>query len=510
MRIEYERDERLPALAWCARALAGGPLRVRHGDAVETRGDGFVEGAWDGDFDRFDFDRAQSLAGTGGRIRNGTVVFAAPFHPLERLFVLRGTGQIFVSNSLVFLLSEAGDALDLAHPGYFFDIQAQVWRGIRPPAATLRTRIGQHVELHPCCNLELGADLSLRHQPKPLGPPPASFGDYVGLLLDTADTLARNAAVAHRRQPYRLIAACSRGYDSTAAAAIARHAGCTEGVTFARSATLAVHPLFGSTEAVLDDSGADSLRALGMIPYEYDRLDVNRLPGHPRSEFFLSPLAVTDSSMAVMADRLGGSVLVSGRHGERYWGPTRRSARRNLRELDDSYLSGHTLGEFRLRVGFFHCPIPYVGALHGPSIYRITHSAEMAPWKLGTGYYDRPIARRIAEQAGVPRDFFGQKKRGAMLEARDLTESSDTDLRAFVASEVPAAIRRRLNGQRLSERANAMRRFSYLRAHYAHWPLAATAMKLVGIDRTHPLRDSIYQYQFHWGVAKIFNRYART
>jgi hypothetical protein len=55
-----------------------------------------------------------------------------------------------------------------------------------------------------------------------------------------------------------------------------------------------------------------------------------------------------------------------------------------------------------------------------------------------------------------------------------------------------------------------MRRFSYLRAHYAHWPLAATAMKLVGIDRTHPLRDSIYQYQFHWGLAKIFNRYART
>ncbi len=57
-------------LAWCAHARAGGPVRVRHGAGVETRDDGFAEGAWDGDFDAFDFDRAGSFAGSGARRRD--------------------------------------------------------------------------------------------------------------------------------------------------------------------------------------------------------------------------------------------------------------------------------------------------------------------------------------------------------------------------------------------------------------------------------------------------------
>ena len=89
MTIDFECDERLPPLAWCARARAGAPLRVRHGTRVETRRDGFVEGVWDDEFEAFDFDRAVTLAGSGGRVRGSRVVFAAPFHPLERLFVVR-------------------------------------------------------------------------------------------------------------------------------------------------------------------------------------------------------------------------------------------------------------------------------------------------------------------------------------------------------------------------------------------------------------------------------------
>ena len=64
----------------------------------------------------------------------------------------------------------------------------------------------------------------------------------------------------------------------------------------------------------------------------------------------------------------------------------------------DGSVASDSLGEFRLRAGFVHYPLPYVGALHGPAIHAITHSAEMRPWKLGTGYYDRPIPRRIAEE----------------------------------------------------------------------------------------------------------------
>jgi hypothetical protein len=36
----------------------------------------------------------------------------------------------------------------------------------------------------------------------------------------------------------------------------------------------------------------------------------------------------------------------------------------------------------------------------------------MHPWRVG-GRYDRPIARRIAEEGGIPRQAFGQRKSAA-------------------------------------------------------------------------------------------------
>jgi hypothetical protein len=47
-------------------------------------------------------------------------------------------------------------------------------------------------------------------------------------------------------------------------------------------------------------------------------------------------------------------------------------------------------------------------------ILRITESPELRPWGL-ENTYDRPIPRRIAEQAGVPRDLFGQVKTASVV-----------------------------------------------------------------------------------------------
>jgi len=109
LHLELESTAGLPPLSWCARVRKGGAVNVRHGAGIETRPDRFVEGAWDGDFETFDFDGAKHLAGSGGVVGDGRCVFAAPFHPLEWLYVLEGDAETLVSNSLVFLLNEAGD-----------------------------------------------------------------------------------------------------------------------------------------------------------------------------------------------------------------------------------------------------------------------------------------------------------------------------------------------------------------------------------------------------------------
>ena len=508
--IEYEPLAHLPPLAWCAHARQGRPLRVTHGSGVESRKDGFVEGAWDGDFEAFDFDRAGTLAGSGARVRGDTIVFASPFHPLERLFVLRGRGEARISNSFAFLLTEAGDGLDLSHPDYFFDFVGHVRRGIAAPVTRLRTASGQAVELHACCTLALDADASLRRIARPPGNPPSGYAHYVELLLGTTRRLAANAADARRAATYRLVAACSRGYDSTASAVIAAGAGCREGVTFVQSAARSGHPIVGVTERADDDSGADTLRALGMSVAEFDRSALASVPDHPRAEFFISsPAAITDATARVMEDTLRGSVFVSGRHGERYWGPTRRCRRNDFRENDDCHLSGQALGEFRLRAGFVHYPLPYVGALHGPAIYRITHSDEMRPWKLGTGYYDRPIPRRIAEEAGVPREWFGQRKLGAGMGSRELGAASESDFQAFLRSEVPGPVLRRLDPRPVAERMTRHRRLTWIRSVYSHLPPVAAALDLMRSDRLHMLWRSTALYHFHWGYAKTRERYRR-
>ncbi len=495
-------------MSWCARVRRGGTIRVLHGSGVETRADRFVEGAWDGEFEAFDFDQAHTLAGSGGILRDGACVFATPFHPLERLYVVQGDDSTVVSNSLVFALDQTHDGPDLAYPSYFFDLIRMVRRGVgRQPVARLRTAQGRHMELYAACRLRLDDSLRLTTAPMPLGPPPANYGEYFELLYRSAKGVVANAADPARKSTFRPVAACSRGYDSTASAALASRVGCVEGITFAKSGRPTGHPITGLTKPPGDDSGADSLRALGMNVTERLREDVIALPGHPKAELFFRPWSSTDASMLVMEDKLAGGVFFSGRHGERYWGPTSRCSRKNFAEADDVNLSGHAYGEFRARAGFVHFPAPYIGALHGPAIYRITHSEEMRPWKLGSGYYDRPIARRIAEEAGVPRENFGHQKFGTSEKAGGLGEASERDFQDFLSSRVPEEVLRRLDPRRPRERLKQHYRVAYLRTSYSHWPFSSELLELLQTDRLHRLWNSIYLYIFHWGIEKTRARY---
>jgi hypothetical protein len=71
--------------------------------------------------------------------------------------------------------------------------------------------------------------------------------------------------------------------------------------------------------------------------------------------------------------------------------------------------------EVRLQAGMVQVAPVYIGARQRADIVRITESPEMDPWRLGVTY-DRPIPRRIAESAGVPRGLFGQVKMASVVE----------------------------------------------------------------------------------------------
>jgi hypothetical protein len=60
-------------------------------------------------------------------------------------------------------------------------------------------------------------------------------------------------------------------------------------------------------------------------------------------------------------------------------------------------------------VGFANVPAPVIGARAADSVGRISRSSEMASFSV-RGSYDRPIPRRICEEAGLARGSFATEK----------------------------------------------------------------------------------------------------
>jgi hypothetical protein len=317
--------------------------------------------------------------------------------------------ELFVSNSLAFLLALSGERLDPAYPHYYLDFLDYNRAGIRTPEKRLRLAGARVVELHACCNLAVQPDLTISRLERPIGPPPRDYSDYVAFLSRTVEQVFANASDFGRRWAYRPVTMLSQGYDTTAVSALAAKAGCREAVTFRKSNGIAGY---------LDDSGSRIAPYLNLQVSEYERTDYQRLRQTRDFLFYIEPDGV-DRSMVLMQEQLVGALLLTGRFGERLW-DREPGARWGLPgdtghpyfQLPTGFrLGGCALGEFRMETGFIHFPLPCSGGLHARAIKAITDSPAMKPWSIGRRY-DRPIARRIAEEAGVPRQLFGQVKKG--------------------------------------------------------------------------------------------------
>jgi len=410
MNLEFELFPNLPRLAWAARLRREArAVRILHGPWVETREDCFFEGAWDGPLEGCRFDQALTFVGSGGRLANDGILFATPSHTFERLHSVRTDDELFVSNSLAFLLALSGELLDPQHRHYYLDFLDYYRAGIGVTEKRLRLAGHRFMELHDCCNLAAQPDLTTRRVEKPLGAPPRDYGDYVSFVSRTAEQVVANANDSARRWRYRPVTSLSQGYDTTAVSALAAQAGCREAVTFRKS---------NSKYGYEDDSGSRIGPYLGLRVTEYERTDYDRLPERRDDEFYVEPDGV-DRSMVLMEKQLVGALLFTGRFGERLWPRgsvlswgLQGDAGEPLFQIPSCFkLGGCALGEFRMKTGFLHFPLATSGGLHAPAIQAITDSKAMRPWSIGGGY-DRPIARRIAEEAGVPRHLFGQVKKG--------------------------------------------------------------------------------------------------
>jgi len=404
MKFAFQPNEKLPKLSWLAVVEKGNPnVRVIHGEGVEQGGDFFVEGAWDSRFSAGNLDQSAVLAGSGGRIRDKGVVFCSPFHTLGRLHVLRQGDSVYVSNSLPFCLAASGNCLKNDYPLYYRDFYTVV-NGIDKYKKFIPLKTGS-LEMVYTRNVVVDSAASVSLVDKPLINEFSDYNHYREFMEETISALHRNATSPERRWQYTPLATLSSGYDSPACSVLSKKIDCGTAITFksARKKRLAY-------KTGVDDSGAEIAKVLDLHVVEFDRLDFMRLSTYPEAEFFSCGSSGEDVLFAGCEEVLGQKMLLTGFHGDKVW--ERHEKSNSQLKRGDS--SGSSMEEFRLRVGFISLPVPFIGAVQYPSILRISHSAEMLPWSVG-GDYDRPIPRRMIEEAGIPRHCFAKEKKAASV-----------------------------------------------------------------------------------------------
>jgi hypothetical protein len=401
MNFLYRQIDSLPRLSWCAEIRAGsGQVVVHHGNWVETRSDRFFEGAWNGAFDKGDFDQAETLAGSGALLRDNQLIFSPPTDMFMWLASLRAGNRLLVSNSLVFLLARAGDKPAASYPYYFFDVMHRRRWGLRHKPVLMPTHNGNVIDLHPWNNIKVHPDLSIETLGRPLARDFQTYEEYRELLTTTVRDVIANAAHPGRVYSFRPVAAISQGYDSPAAAVAMAAAGCREALTFA---------LQPASPGGVTDNGEEIARCLGMRPQVYRRADYDELNDLTDAEFCATATSGTGAPLVLAEQQLRGAILSSGRPGGRVWGLDELYNLPDLMIPPTKTSNSTSVIEFRLRVGYLHLAVPYIGAVHRASIQRISESRCMQPWSI-KGAYNRPIPRRMVEEAGVPRQAFGQQK----------------------------------------------------------------------------------------------------
>jgi len=386
-----------PKLAWVAVCARGSrEILLLHGPAVE-RGEGFAcEAVWAGPFAEGGFDRTGLTFVSGVRLRGGRAVFVGSGSRYDRLWHTERTDRALVSNSLPALLAVAGDGLLDTHD-YVTDMRSARF-GLHATVRNLPTTEGE-VTLTYFHNQFWDGD-RLREEPKPLDVDGfAHFAEYQDFLRTAAERIGANAADPHRNHSANVLASVSSGYDSGVAAWAARHMGATRAVTIGQSNSL----WRGA------DSGEAVAGPLGLTCETYGL----------RQDLYPNEEAVWAScGMALEINwtqfRFGQPVCVfaSGCHGDAAWaidGPTENP-------FASPSLAGSGLTEWRLLAGVLHCPVPVWGLQSIADLRGISRSEEMRPWTLGSDY-DRPIARRILETEGVPRNAFGLRKKNTQITA---------------------------------------------------------------------------------------------
>ena len=395
MHFEFLQEDGWLALAWLAVCRADQvSISIRHGHDVETRDAWFCEAVWDAEFEQGDFDRTDIVFGSGGRLRNDELIFVSSGSTCDRLHHIQIKSINYVSNSLVCLAAALDLEFDPWYPGYYEDI-ATIGHGIDDYKTSITSNAGE-LNLTYFRNLRWdGTELSALEKPQ-TDRKLQCFDDYQSLLTGALKKLKSNMAAPTRRLNFSPISTCSSGYDSLAVSVLAREIDTQLAICVPQD------------RIQQNDSGVELVQQLDMQALVIER-NAWRETDFAEALFIAADACGRDVWLQPAAEQLYGQVLLTGYFGDAAWSEKNTSKQGRFYRSEKTGPAGVSLGEFRLKAGFIHCPVPFIAAQALQSSTLLSANQEMAAWRYNH-QYDRPVPRRIIESAGIDRAQFGTRK----------------------------------------------------------------------------------------------------
>lgn len=400
MIVSYKENKQFPSLAWGA-SVCENKIEIIHGNHVECTDDFFVEGAWDGEFKDGLFTNANWFCGTGAEIKKNEIIFSTPSHVTYGLYMYKNNQTICISNSLYLLMALNGLEMDSEYAKYEIDFNS-IRKGVDNYKRTIRTiKEGRVVEVNVIyySNLVIDVEGNLNIERKQTSSTFVNYEDYYKRLVKSMVLLKNNACNESRKKRYGVVTTISKGYDAPCCAVIGKKMGAITACTFEAK---------GKHE---NDCGFDIARKLG-----YTNIIVRNHNEYKNNKKMVEAEVVctgelgSEISMASFYDVFKGNIVLTGERGDFIWDRNADNVNSDFRfDSRDASLGS---SERRLWVDYISCPMPLFGATAWESIRDISNSQEMEKWSLHNDY-DRPIPRRIVEEAGISREEFGMKKQGA-------------------------------------------------------------------------------------------------
>jgi len=404
--IKYNKNDELPKLAWVASFdKSKRYLQIFHGPAVEYTDTWMVEGVWDGEFKEGNFHRSENFFGSGVRIEGDTLYFASSTSLDDRLVYCFYENIILVSNSLIHLLGYTGATLDHHH---MYNDCWSIENGILKYDKEFHIKHKKIKCFYQAYHRNIvyrDGEMSceIRSSKKEMN----SYQEYIDILKGILVRMRNNYLDKHRMNPMHPFVTLSTGYDSTAIAVLVKEIGVKDCFISKRSSSNI--PWWLSKDASIDDGGRTA-KILGL----YTRYLMKESFVSKDEIFFLAASwdqfgTIFHSMAEYIENNCKTAVVFSGHNGDILW-----DVNVNKKHLNDEIMPGDLGGlgasEIRLKSGFIQISVPYILARSIESLNKIAHSEEMSHWRLNNSY-DRPIPRRIAEEAGIPRDYFGQRNK---------------------------------------------------------------------------------------------------